>query len=382
MRLVTPILAAAVFALAVFCENSAFAESADPAAEPAVIAVSKTMPAVVNIAAEGIIKREVRDPSLQFFDYFNGNGQGGIRELRQKVQSLGSGFIVDPQGYIVTNQHVVAQAADLKIQVTTSDGKSYNAHYITGDPAMDLAFIKIDGDHPFPCIDLQNLSPNLLGETVLALGNPLGYGSAVSRGILSAMNRSVTVENVEYNNLVQTDAAINPGNSGGPLVDLSGRLVGINSVKMSYTPQGVPTQGMGFAIPGSVVRSRVAEFMREAKNAPPAVVKATDGSRARKLFGIEVQPLTPELSDALGFEPGRGVLVADVEDGSPASDAGLQRGLVIFKVGRFPVNSPDELEKILAKAAAGDQADFMVGLVRQLAGRNFPQLQTVTLTAR
>ncbi|MGC3989691.1 MAG: trypsin-like peptidase domain-containing protein [Chthoniobacteraceae bacterium] len=272
----------------------------------------------------------------------------------------------------------------MKIQVTTSDGKSYSAHYIAGDPAVDLAFIKIDGEKPFPFIDLQNLSPNLLGETVLALGNPLGYGSAVSRGILSAMNRSVTVENVEYNNLVQTDAAINPGNSGGPLVDLNGMLVGINSVKMAYTPQGVPTQGIGFAIPGSIVRGRVAEFMRQAKNAPPAPAqeKVADATLAQKLFGLQVQPLTPSLSDAMGFERGRGVLISDVEDGSPASDAGMQRGLVIFKVGRFPVNSPEDLETVMKKATSGASADFLVGIVRQLAGRNFSQLQTVTLTAR
>jgi len=381
MRSFVPIFAAAALAAMVFPVPIQAADN-DPASEPAVLAVSRTMPAVVNIATERTIKREVQDPSLQFFDYFYGNGRGGVRELRQKVQSLGSGFIVDPMGYIVTNQHVVEQAADLKIQVTTSDGKSYNAHYIAGDPAVDLAFIKIDGDKPLPSIDLENLSPNLLGETVLALGNPLGYGSAVSRGILSAMNRSVTVENVEYNNLVQTDAAINPGNSGGPLVDLNGKLVGINSVKMAYTPQGVPTQGIGFAIPGSIVRGRVAEFMRQAKNAPPVPEKVAETTLAQKLFGLQVQQLTPSLSDAMGFERGRGVLIADVEDGSPASDAGMQRGLLIFKVGRFPVNSPEELENVLKKAASGEQADFLVGVVRQLAGRNFSQLQTVTLTAR
>jgi len=382
MRPVFIPLFAAVFAAAVFCESPALAVDSDPASEPAVVAVSKTMPAVVNISAEGIIKREVRDPSLQFFDYFYGNGRGGVRELRQKVQSLGSGFFVNAEGYIITNQHVVSQAADLKIQVTTSDGKTYNARYISGDASMDLAFIKVDGSKPFPFIDLENLSPNLLGQTVLALGNPLGYGSAVSRGILSALNRSVTVEDVEYNNLVQTDAAINPGNSGGPLVDLNGKLVGVNSVKMAYTPQGVPTQGIGFAIPGSIVKNRVADFLREAKNAPPTKAPVQTGSLAKKLFGIEVQQLTGELSDALGFERGHGVLISDVDDSSPASDSGMQRGMVIFKVGRFVVNSPAELEKVLAKASSGNQADFLVGVVRQFGGRNFPQLQTVTLTAQ
>src|SRR5207237_823633 len=157
------------------------------------------------------------------------------------VQSLGSGFLIDPAGYIITNEHVVQRAAEMKIHVTTSDGKTYDARYIAGDSERDLALIKIENKGQFSFISLNDLSPNLLGETVLVLGNPLGYGISVSRGILSANKRTIVMENLEFKDLVQTDAAINPGNSGGPVIDLSGKLVGISSVKMAYTPQGVPT---------------------------------------------------------------------------------------------------------------------------------------------
>src|SRR6184192_4578842 len=168
-------------------------------------------------------------------------------------------------GYIVTNQHVVERAADLKIQVTTNDGKTYNAHYITGDDKTDLAFIKIDAKAAFPFISLDNISPNLFGETVIVVGNAVGYGSSISRGVLSAAKRDITVDDTEYKGLVQTDAAINPGNSGGPVIDLSGRLVGISSAKMAFTPQGVPTQGLGFAIPAEVVRDSVNRFKKIAQ---------------------------------------------------------------------------------------------------------------------
>ena len=220
----------------------------DPAAEPSVLAVAKAMPTVVNINTERIVQHTVRDPFDEFYNQFFGGAMRRPRVLSQKVQSLGSGFIVDAAGYIVTNEHVVQRAAELKISVTTGDGKTYTAKLASaGSAEADLAFLKIDAPKPLPFINLDDLSPNLLGETVLVLGNPLGYGSSVARGILSAKNRSVTVDQVDYRNLVQTDAAINPGNSGGPVVDISGKLVGVSSVKMAFTPQGVPTQGMGFA---------------------------------------------------------------------------------------------------------------------------------------
>src|SRR5881392_759278 len=280
---------------------------ADPAAEPAVLAVAKVLPAVVNINTERVVRRTVRDPIEDFYAQFFGYYRGRPREIRQTLQSLGSGFIVDPAGYIVTNQHVVERAADLKIKVTTNDGKNYSAHYITGDDKKDLAFIKIDSKDSFPFINLDNISPNLLGETVLVVGNAVGYGSSISRGVLSATKRDITIDNVDFKNLVQTDAAINPGNSGGPVIDISGRLVGISSAKMAFTPQGVPTQGLGFAIPAEVVRQSVEGFKKIAQKKPEPKRQGAseEAMNAERLFGIQLQDLTDELTDALGYAPGR-----------------------------------------------------------------------------
>jgi S1-C subfamily serine protease len=301
--------------------------------------------------------------------------------LRQKEQSLGSGFLVGPSGYIVTNEHVVERAAEMKIHVTMSDGKVYEARYVTGDPSKDIALLKVDpapGAKPFPYLSLTDLSPNLLGETTLAVGNPLGYGLSVSRGILSAQNRSVTVDEVEYENLIQTDAAINPGNSGGPLIDIGGKLIGLNSVKMSFTPQGVPTQGIGFAIPGNEVRDTVKEFMAQA-NAPAGLRRsgAATVSAARKYFGLQLQDLTGDLSDALGVPNGQGVVVSDVDEGSPAYGVGIRAGMVIVKVGRFDVNSVGEAESLFSKASSGDEADLTVLVTQRTRGGRLLQSEQV-----
>jgi serine protease Do len=232
----------------------------DPASEPAVTAIRAILPAVVNINTERLVRRQIHGPEDDYYDqYFDGPARRPI-EIRQRVKSLGSGFLVDASGLIITNDHVVQRAQDLKIKVTLNDGRSFNARYVAGDPASDLALIRIEGGDAFPYIDLNKLSPNLLGETVLVLGNPLGYGSSVSRGILSATNRTVTVKGTEYRNMLQTDAAINPGNSGGPLIDLSGSLVGVSSVKMAFTSQGIPTQGLAFAIPADTVRAKIEQL--------------------------------------------------------------------------------------------------------------------------
>jgi serine protease Do len=357
---------------------------ADPASEPSVLAVAKVMPAVVNINAERVVRRQVRDPYEEFYSQFFGNYRSRPREIRQTLQSLGSGFIVDPAGYIVTNQHVVTRAADLKIEVTTNDGKTHNAHYVTGDEKKDLAFIKIDAKEAFPFIDLNNVSPNLLGETVIVVGNALGYGSSISRGVLSGTHRDITIEDIDYKDLVQTDAAINPGNSGGPVIDLSARLVGVSSAKMAFTPQGVPTQGLGFAIPAESVRNSVNEFKKVAQKQPPPKPNdntAKNGSsNAERLFGMQLQDLTRDLTDALGYAPGKGVLVSAVEPDSPADEAGIQRGLVIYRVGKYNVTSVKQVEQLLARASSASTVDFNVGVVRADGGGQ--QVATVSLTAR
>jgi serine protease Do len=378
-RAVPTICLAALYLLAA---PSSFAQT-DPATEPAVLAVAKVLPAVVNINTERVVRRRVRDPFEDFAAQYFGNYRSRPREIRQTLQSLGSGFIVDPAGYIVTNEHVVQRAADLKIEVTMNDGKIYSAHYITGDPKKDLAFIKIDAKADFPFINLDNISPNLLGQTVLVVGNAAGYGSSISRGILSGMKRDITVEDIDYKDLLQTDAAINPGNSGGPVIDLSGCLVGVSSAKMAFTAQGVPTQGLGFAIPAETVRASVTEFKQVAQKQPapksqPAETEAA--SQAQRLFGMQLQNLTPDLTDALGYAQGRGVLVSAVEPDSPADRAGIERGLVVYRVGRYNVSSIRQLESLLARVEPGTSVEFTIGIVR--ANGRGQQIETVPLTAR
>ncbi len=363
--------------------GSLFAQT-DPASEPAVLAAAKVLPAVVNINTERVVRRTVRDPFEDFYAQFFGYNRVRPHEIRQTLQSLGSGFIVNPAGYIITNQHVVERAADLKIHVTTNDGKTYNAHYITGDDKTDLAFIKIDAETAFPFISLDDISPNLLGETVIVVGNAVGYGSSISRGVLSAVKRNITVDDIEYKDLVQTDAAINPGNSGGPVIDLSGRLVGISSAKMAFTPQGVPTQGLGFAIPAAVVRDSVNRFKKIAQKQPePANRPATSevsASSAERLFGMQLQNLSEQLSDALGYAQGHGVLVAAVEPDSPADEAGIERGLVIYRVGKSEVNSVKQIDGLLGRVQSGAKVSFTIGVIR--TGGRGRQLATLTMAAR
>ncbi len=373
-----------VVALLIFGRSPISFAQADPASEPAVLAVGKVLPAVVNINTERMVRRTVRDPFEDFYAQFFGYDRARPREIRQTLQSLGSGFIVDPAGYIVTNQHVVERAADLKIQVTTNDGKTYNAHYIAGDDQTDLAFIKIDSKVAFPFINLDNISPNLLGETVIVVGNAVGYGSSISRGVLSAVKRDITIDNVEYTDLVQTDAAINPGNSGGPVIDISGRLVGISSAKMAFTPQGVPTQGLGFAIPAEVVRNSIARFKKTAQNQPepkkrPSSSEAS-ASNAERSFGMQLQDLSEELTDALGYARGHGVLITAVEPGSPADQAGIERGLVIYRVGKDEVNSVKQIEDLLGRVQSGTSVDFAIGVIR--ARGQGQQVETLTMAAR
>ena len=375
---------ALVAALLVFATSTSLFAQADPASEPTVLAVAKVLPAVVNINTERVVRRTVRDPFEDFYAQFFRYNRVRPREIRQTLQSLGSGFIIDPAGYIITNQHVVERAADLKIHVTTNDGKTYNAHYITGDDKTDLAFIKIDAKTDFPFVSLDDISPNILGETVIVVGNAVGYGSSISRGVLSAVNRSITVDDIDYKNLVQTDAAINPGNSGGPVIDISGRLVGISSAKMAFTPQGVPTQGLGFAIPADVVRDSVNRFKKIAQKQPaptqqPAASEASV-SNAERLFGMQLQNLSQELGNALGYAQGRGVLITAVEPDSPADEAGIERGLVIYRVGTSGVNSVKQVENLLGRVQSGANVSFTIGVIR--AGGQDRQLATLTIAAR
>lgn len=345
-----------------------------PAEEPTVKAVQRALPSVVNIQTERIVQRTVAtDVDLFMRRYW---------VMKQPVYSLGSGLLISPDGYIVTNHHVVEMAEGLKIRVSFYNGSNYEAKLITSDPDKDLALIKIDDPKELPAFDLKTISPNLLGQTVIAVGNPVGYENSVSQGILSAMNRRLATENGEMTGLLQTDAAINPGNSGGPLIDINGNLVGINTAK--YSANAV--EGIGFAIPAGVVVPWVSDAIAVAKGqkAAPEPVLA---DVLRQRFGFVLHELSASAAQTLGYRVNGGLLIRDVIDDGPADRAGLVKGMVVIGIsfdGRttHPILGTDSLPREIQALKPGQKVRFTVvalltnGIYRQQIGR------VITLEAR
>jgi serine protease Do len=282
---------------------------------PIVQAVERSKGAVVNINAQEVIKARVpQDP----FDIFFGGGR-----LRDQVRtSLGSGFVFDPAGYVLTNYHVVERGT--RIQVSFDDGSDYTAKVVGTDPGGDLAVLKIQAEKRFPAVALGSSSDLMLGETVIAIGNPFGLNQSVSVGVVSALHRTVRAEERSYYDFVQTDASINPGNSGGPLIDADGEVIGVCSAIYANA------QGIGFAIP-------IERALRVARE----LVKS--GELAASFWGF----------DAGAAEGKPGARVDSVEDGSPAAKAGLRRGDLVVSVDRSPVRDPDELRFLLHDVPLG-----------------------------
>jgi S1-C subfamily serine protease len=241
-----------------------------PASEPSVRMLQKVIPAVVSITTEAVVKAGRNSADRFFEDLFGAPGGG------RKSVGTGSGFFVTADGYVVTNEHVTEGATKGGITVTTQDGKTYAARLISDNKQRDLALLKIDAKEPFPFLRLDDLSPNLLGQSVFVIGNPQGLGTSVSRGILSARARTLRSDGEEFPDLLQTDAAINSGNSGGPIVDLSGKLVAV-SCMVYFGRDRRQAVGLNFGVAGNVVRAKVEEFMQKtgtAKKAPfaPGIV--------------------------------------------------------------------------------------------------------------
>ena len=282
--------------------------------------LERVTPSVVNVYTQTRVR--VRSPLLDdpfFRRFFNVPDRA-----RERVsQSLGSGVIVDAdKGYVLTNNHVIAGADD--ISVTLSDGRSFDAEVIGTDPDTDLAMVRIPAEdlEALPFADSKELR---VGDFVVAVGNPFGLGQTVTSGIVSALGRSA-FRGLEFQNFIQTDASINPGNSGGALINLRGELVGINSA--IFTPSG-GNVGIGFAIPSAMawhVMGQLAEY----------------GEVRRGTLGIFVQDLTTDLAGAFDLEKGSGVLVAEIDPGSAADEAGLEAGDVITRIGDYPVGSAQE----------------------------------------
>jgi Do/DeqQ family serine protease len=296
--------------------------------------VKKAAPAVVNIFSKRVIKQRaspfLNDP---FFRRFLGRDQGLPRARVEK--SLGSGVIVNPDGIIVTNNHVVKGSTE--IQVVLADRREFSARIILTDEKTDLAVLKIDpGNSKLPFIKFRNSDDLEVGDLVLAIGNPFGVGQTVTSGIVSALARTqVGVSNYQF--FIQTDAAINPGNSGGALIDVEGELVGINTAIFSRSGG---SNGIGFAIPANMVQS-VVEAARVGK------------SVKRPWLGARLQKLTSELAESFGLSKPVGVLVGSVYPKGPAANAGLKRGDIILSINGFDVFAPTEFNFRFATQRVG-----------------------------
>jgi serine protease Do len=343
----------------------------DISQEPIVKIVANVQPAVVNITAQEVVPEYVTN---QYFRMYSGHNR--------MAQSIGSGLLISADGYVITNAHVVSMAEKEKeVSVTLSSGSKYRAQIVSADEDADLALLKIeDQTTQYPYFDLSYTSPNLLGETVVALGSPAGYQNSVSHGILSALHRSFTVEEHTYNNLIQTDAAINPGNSGGPLIDLNGGLVGINSAKLA----GSAIENIGFAIPSDVVIPWVNDAIAVAKGLKPSPVPAAVSKldMIHKFLGLTVRPLTPDDASALGLQNNGGLLVTHVDDQSPASDAGLKKDMIVVMIGNRQITDAKSLPKELLSMQAGTNVRLQVIVLQTIGPLRVQRGGSVLLTAR
>lgn len=293
--------------------------------------VSEVAPAVVNIFTRREVSARRVDP---FFERFFGP------QAPREQSSLGSGVIVGPDGVVITNNHVIENMTEIK--VVLSDRREYEAILLFADPQTDLAVLKIDADEPFPFLEFSNSDAAEVGDVVLAIGNPFGVGQTVTSGIISALARTA-VSISDYQFFIQTDAAINPGNSGGALVDIDGRLIGINTA--IYSRSG-GSNGIGFAIPSRLVQ----QVLSSAING---------GVLARPWLGTSTGTVTPELSQALNLDRPAGAIVEEVWDRGPADKAGLQPGDVITEIDGQPVFDSETLRYRVGIGSDGDEAKIL-----------------------
>ncbi len=307
--------------------------------------VTKVKPSVVNISTTSTVKIP-GSPFRHFFAPDEGGPFGGFfhkffgeipdQELRQ--QSLGSGFIIDKDGYIITNNHVVEGADEIKVKL--SDGREYKAKVIGRDTKTDLALIKISSlFKDLPALTLGDSDNMRVGDWVLAIGNPFGLEETVTQGIISATGRAIG--SGPYDNFLQTDAPINPGNSGGPLIDLTGEVIGINSAIISSG------QGIGFAIPSNMAKKIIPQLKEK-------------GKVSRGWIGVSVQSVTPDIAKALGLKDTRGSLVGEVVSGGPADAAGIKRGDVIVSFDGAEIKKIGDLPLLVAETPAGKTAAVKV----------------------
>uniref|UniRef100_A0A831XE48 Probable periplasmic serine endoprotease DegP-like n=1 Tax=Geobacter metallireducens TaxID=28232 RepID=A0A831XE48_GEOME len=290
--------------------------------------VKKVTPSVVNIST--ISRKKIEQPFFPFspfFDEFFGDGTPRYRRDR----SLGSGFIINKSGYIVTNDHVVRDAES--IQVKLSNENVYDGKIVGRDPKTDIAVIKIDAREELPVAVLADSDKLQVGQWAIAIGNPFGLDRTVTVGVVSATGRSnMGIET--YEDFIQTDASINPGNSGGPLLNVHGEVIGINTAIVAAG------QGIGFAIPVNMAKQIVTQLI-------------TKGSVTRGWLGVSIQPVTEEIAKEFGLKKAQGVLVADVMEGSPAARGGIEQGDIILSFGGTEIKDAQHLQRVVADTAPG-----------------------------
>ncbi|MBU1427907.1 Do family serine endopeptidase [bacterium] len=296
-------------------------------------------PAVVNIDTVRMVKTQFPSFEDPIFKRFFGRE---FEEFRRTIpqKGTGSGFIINQEGYVLTNEHVVRKAD--KIKVTLSDGREFDGEVIGSDLTSDMAIVKIKADH-LPTVTLGNSDELRVGEIVIAIGNPYGLQQTVTMGVVSAKGRSIPtgIEGHIYRNFIQTDTAINPGNSGGPLLNTKGEVVGINTAIIPYA------QGIGFAIPINAAKKNIDDLI-------------TLGKVRRSWLGVYIQEVTPEIAEQFNLKEAKGVLVGDVIKDSPAEEAGIKRGDIITKVNNEEVDSPGELQEKIRDIDIGKKANIEV----------------------
>ncbi len=302
--------------------------------------VKKAQPAVVNVFASRV-ERMPANPLLEDPIFRRFFGEGGMPG-RNTAQSLGSGVIVDASGLVVTNNHVIEGMTDVKVAL--ADKRELAAKILLRDPRTDLAVLKLTEGSNFPTIELGDSDALEVGDLTLAIGNPFGVGQTVTQGIISALART-HVGITDYGFFIQTDAAINPGNSGGPLVDMNGRVVGINSAIFSKSGGSV---GIGFAIPVNMVKSVI------------AAAKGGGKQVKRPWMGATLQTLSQEIAEGLGLDRPTGALLADVDPKGPTAEAGLKRGDVIISVDGQTADDPESVGYRLGTKPLGGQATLGV----------------------
>ena len=339
---------------------------APPTAAPTVTAAPSTGPAIgtgpasVADLAEGLLDAVVNistsqsvggegagpqtpqtpdgSPFEEFFDeFFDGDGsQGGS----QKVNSLGSGFVIDPSGFVVTNNHVIEDADD--IEVVFPDGRKLKATLVGTDPKTDLSVLKVDPPAPLKAVRFGDSRQMRIGDWVMAIGNPFGLGGSVTVGIISARGRNINAG--PYDNFIQTDAAINKGNSGGPLFNMKGEVIGINTAIISPSGGSI---GIGFAVPTELAQNIVNQLIEF-------------GETRRGWLGVRIQPVTDEIAESLGLDSARGALVSGVVAGGPVDNGEIRAGDVILAFDGVPVREMRDLPRAVAESPVGKAVDVTV----------------------